>query len=311
MSRELRMTSAPAPASAAGDGKADAAARTGDQRPFSREAEERKTVHPNSSDRHSERRNLHRQLQRRFWAGKSKPRMPKACDNMTSFAFGGGSNVVRRYRPYRACRHGLQPGAQHRRKGLHRSPSTTARPRKIDDFMATPRSRGSTARSCRKPTSRPSSQSIKRPRSIIIMVKAGQPVDEMIEQLLPMLEAGDAILECGNSLYTDTQRRFDYLQPKGIGYLGIGVSGGEEGARHGPSIMVGGAEAAVEERPADPRGDLGQVQRRAVLRLSRRGRRRPLRQDDPQRHRIWRHADDRRSLWRDARRARHEPRRLG
>ncbi|RYE87887.1 MAG: NADP-dependent phosphogluconate dehydrogenase, partial [Hyphomicrobiales bacterium] len=78
---------------------------------------------------------------------------------------------------------------------------------------------------------------------IIIMVKAGKPVDEMIEQLLPHLEAGDAILECGNSLYTDTQRRFDYLQPKGIGYLGIGVSGGEEGARHGPSIMVGGAEA--------------------------------------------------------------------
>lgn len=85
-------------------------------------------------------------------------------------------------------------------------------------------------------------QAVKRPRSIIIMVKAGKPVDEMIEQLLPHLDPGDAILECGNSLYTDTQRRFDYLTPKGIGYLGIGVSGGEEGARHGPSIMVGGAE---------------------------------------------------------------------
>ncbi len=85
-------------------------------------------------------------------------------------------------------------------------------------------------------------QAIKRPRSIIIMVKAGKPVDDMIEQLLPHLEAGDAIIECGNSLYLDTQRRFDYLTPKGIGYLGVGVSGGEEGARHGPSIMVGGSE---------------------------------------------------------------------
>ncbi|MDC9824511.1 NADP-dependent phosphogluconate dehydrogenase [Devosia sp. ZB163] len=85
-------------------------------------------------------------------------------------------------------------------------------------------------------------QSVKRPRSIIIMVKAGKPVDEMIEQLLPHLEPGDAILECGNSLYTDSQRRFEYLRDKGIGFLGIGVSGGEEGARHGPSIMVGGPE---------------------------------------------------------------------
>jgi len=85
-------------------------------------------------------------------------------------------------------------------------------------------------------------QAIKSPRSIIIMVKAGQPVDDMIEQLLPHLDKGDAIIECGNSLYTDTQRRFDYLTPKGIGYLGVGVSGGEEGARHGPSIMVGGSK---------------------------------------------------------------------
>ncbi len=84
---------------------------------------------------------------------------------------------------------------------------------------------------------------VRRPRSIIIMVKAGRPVDDMIEQLLPHLEPGDSILECGNSLYTDSQRRFEYLRDKGIGFLGIGVSGGEEGARHGPSIMVGGPEA--------------------------------------------------------------------
>ena len=93
-------------------------------------------------------------------------------------------------------------------------------------------------------------ESIKRPRSIIIMVKAGKPVDDVIEELLPLLDKGDAILECGNSLYTDTQRRFDYLTPKGIGYLGVGVSGGEEGARHGPSIMVGGSKE--QWRNAEP-----------------------------------------------------------
>ncbi len=87
---------------------------------------------------------------------------------------------------------------------------------------------------------------IKRPRSVIIMVKAGRPVDDMIGQLLPLLEPGDAILECGNSLFSDTERRFEDLRGKGIGYLGIGVSGGEEGARHGPSIMVGGAREQWE-----------------------------------------------------------------
>src|SRR5690349_530534 len=113
----------------------------------------------------------------------------------------------------------------------------------IDDFMVVAKEQGLDGKCVPEADIKAFIQSVKRPRSIIIMVKAGQPVDDMIEQLLPMLESGDAILECGNSLYTDTQRRFDYLQPKGIGYLGIGVSGGEEGARHGPSIMVGGAEA--------------------------------------------------------------------
>ena len=114
---------------------------------------------------------------------------------------------------------------------------------KIDDFMVVAKAQGLDGKCIPEADIKAFIQSVKRPRSIIIMVKAGKPVDEMIEQLLPMLEPGDAILECGNSLYTDTQRRFDYLQRKGIGYLGIGVSGGEEGARHGPSIMVGGAEA--------------------------------------------------------------------
>jgi 6-phosphogluconate dehydrogenase len=113
---------------------------------------------------------------------------------------------------------------------------------RIDDFVAMATEQGLVGNVIAKADIAEFIASIKRPRSIIIMVKAGAPVDEMIEHLLPYLEEGDAIIECGNSLFTDTQRRFDYLKPKNIGYLGVGVSGGEEGARHGPSIMVGGSE---------------------------------------------------------------------
>ena len=77
-------------------------------------------------------------------------------------------------------------------------------------------------------------------------------------------EPGDAIIDCGNSLFTDTQRRFDYLKPKGIGYLGIGVSGGEEGARHGPSIMVGGSEEQWHNAEKILDRHLGEVQWRAA-----------------------------------------------
>ena len=115
-------------------------------------------------------------------------------------------------------------------------------PGRIDEFVAEAKAQGLDGKTIPKYDLADFVQSVKRPRSIIIMVKAGAPVDEMIEQLLPHLEKGDAIIECGNSLFTDTQRRFDYLKPKGIGYLGVGVSGGEEGARHGPSIMVGGSK---------------------------------------------------------------------
>ena len=87
-------------------------------------------------------------------------------------------------------------------------------------------------------------QSIKRPRKIMLMVKAGSPVDDTIASLLPHLDAGDIIIDGGNSLFTDTGRRCDELEHKGIHYIGMGVSGGEEGARHGPSLMPGGHEAA-------------------------------------------------------------------
>lgn len=86
--------------------------------------------------------------------------------------------------------------------------------------------------------------SLKRPRKVMMMVKAGSAVDALIEECLPYLEEGDIIIDGGNSLFTDSERRVAYLEKKGILFVGAGISGGEEGARHGPSIMPGGQEAA-------------------------------------------------------------------
>src|ERR1041385_4041175 len=85
---------------------------------------------------------------------------------------------------------------------------------------------------------------LKKPRRVMLMVKAGKAVDEFIEHLLPHLEQGDIIIDGGNSLFEDTIRRTKYVESKGLQYIGTGVSGGEEGARHGPSIMPGGSPAA-------------------------------------------------------------------
>ncbi len=82
--------------------------------------------------------------------------------------------------------------------------------------------------------------SLKRPRRVMILVKAGPAVDAVIEQLIPLLEAGDIVIDGGNSHFPDTQRRYQYLKEKQLRFIGTGVSGGEEGARHGPSIMPGG-----------------------------------------------------------------------
>lgn len=86
--------------------------------------------------------------------------------------------------------------------------------------------------------------SLSRPRKIMLMIKAGEPIDSLIETLLPHLDTGDIIIDGGNSLFTDTERRCAYLAQKNIHYLGMGVSGGEEGARNGPSLMPGGHTAA-------------------------------------------------------------------
>jgi 6-phosphogluconate dehydrogenase len=85
---------------------------------------------------------------------------------------------------------------------------------------------------------------LKKPRRVMMLVKAGAPVDDFIEQLIPHLEKGDIIIDGGNSNYNDTIRRTAYVESKGLLYIGTGVSGGEEGARHGPSIMPGGSPDA-------------------------------------------------------------------
>lgn len=89
-------------------------------------------------------------------------------------------------------------------------------------------------------------QSLERPRRILVMVKAGKPVDAVIDQLKPLLDQDDMIIDGGNSLYEDTERRTKELEATGLGFMGMGVSGGEEGALWGPSLMPGGTENSYQ-----------------------------------------------------------------
>lgn len=89
--------------------------------------------------------------------------------------------------------------------------------------------------------------SLEKPRKIMLMIKAGKPVDLVIESLMPFLEEDDIIIDGGNSHFEDTNRRIKKLKEKGIRYLGVGISGGEYGALHGPSIMPGGSKEAYTE----------------------------------------------------------------
>ncbi|KQW48671.1 6-phosphogluconate dehydrogenase [Nocardioides sp. Root1257] len=88
--------------------------------------------------------------------------------------------------------------------------------------------------------------SIERPRAIVIMVKAGEPTDAVIDELVPLLDEGDIVVDGGNAHFTDTLRREQALKEQGLHFVGMGVSGGEEGALNGPSIMVGGSDDAYE-----------------------------------------------------------------
>ena len=85
-------------------------------------------------------------------------------------------------------------------------------------------------------------ESLESPRKILMMVKAGEPVDQTISQLLPYLSEGDLLIDGGNSFYQDTIRRQKDLASKGFQFIGLGISGGEEGALHGPSLMPGGTK---------------------------------------------------------------------
>ncbi|MBD2500217.1 NADP-dependent phosphogluconate dehydrogenase [Anabaena azotica] len=87
---------------------------------------------------------------------------------------------------------------------------------------------------------------LERPRKILVMVQAGKPVDAVIQQLKPLLDEGDIIIDGGNSWFEDTQRRTQELEPAGLRFLGMGVSGGEEGALNGPSLMPGGTQSSYE-----------------------------------------------------------------
>ena len=154
------------------------------------------------------------------------------------------------------------------------------------------------------------SQSLKRPRKIMMLVKAGAAVDAVIDELLPLLEPGDILIDGGNSLFTDTIRRTKRVEDAGpavhrhrrLRRRGRRAEGPVADARR----QRGGVAARQADLPGRLRADAG---RRAVLRLGRRGRRRPLREDGPQRHRVRRHAADLRSLRPDEARARPEQRR--
>ena len=111
----------------------------------------------------------------------------------------------------------------------------------VDDFIAG-RAKGKNFVGCQ--TVEDLVASLKSPRKVMMMVKAGQPVDAVIEQILPLLDKGDVIIDGGNSYYVDTERRTKEVEAKGLMFVGTGVSGGEEGALLGPSMMPGGSPAA-------------------------------------------------------------------
>ncbi len=112
---------------------------------------------------------------------------------------------------------------------------------KVDDFMAKA-AKGSNVVGTK--SLEEFFKTLKAPRKVMFMVKAGKPVDMLIEECLPFMEKGDIIIDGGNSHFPDTQRRYESCKEKGILYMGTGISGGEEGARHGPSIMPGGNKEA-------------------------------------------------------------------
>jgi 6-phosphogluconate dehydrogenase len=109
---------------------------------------------------------------------------------------------------------------------------------KVDEFVSKNRGKKITGTK----TFQDFTKALTRPRRIMMMIKAGSPVDQTIEKIMPLLERGDVVIDGGNSWFKDTQERTKRMESKGFHFVGSGVSGGEEGARHGPSLMPGGSQ---------------------------------------------------------------------
>lgn len=140
--------------------------------------------------------------------------------------------------------------------------------------------------------------SVKSPHIIMMMVKAGRPVDELISQLLPFLSSGDVIIDGGNSDFHDTERRVKELEKKGIYFVGTGISGGEEGALHGPSVMPGGSVEAWPLVKDILQGISAKLDDGSpCCEWIGAGGSRPFCEDGAQRHRIWGYAAYFRSLF--------------
>ena len=142
------------------------------------------------------------------------------------------------------------------------------------------------------------------PRAVMMLVPAGTPVDAVIHDLLPCLARGDLIIDAGNSYFNDTNLRAKALAERRIQFLGVGVSGGEHGARHGPSIMPGGPKDAYERVRADLGSSCRQGEGRTLCHLAWTRLGRTFREDGPQRHRVRHDAAYRRDLRSDETRAR-------
>ena len=127
-------------------------------------------------------------------------------------------------------------------------------------------------------------ESIERPRKIMLMVKAGAPVDELMAQLIPYLSPGDVIIDGGNSDFHDTERRVKEMEAHGMYFVGTGISGGEIGALYGPSVMPGGSPAAWPLV-------------KALLPMDWSGWSRPFRENGTQWYRVWRYAVDFRGVF--------------
>ena len=133
-------------------------------------------------------------------------------------------------------------------------------------------------------------ESIERPRKIMLMVKAGAPVDELMAQLIPYLSPGDVIIDGGNSDFHDTERRVKEMEAHGMYFVGTGISGGEIGALYGPSVMPGGEGCLAKHRRQAGRWD-------ALLPMDWSGWSRPFRENGTQWYRVWRYAVDFRGVF--------------